>query len=328
MVPYKPLIMRGAFASLAYDFLEYKHAQGYKYIGEEKTLRRFCDFTENYSLEEPILTREIVEDWIAPREGEAAKTRLHRITCINQFSQYLSRFGYVIPVTQPIKTWKIDNFTPYIFSHDEIKDLLHASDNINPTPQGKEMHKTIPILIRLLYGCGLRVSEAVSLRCCDVDLTQGILTIRNGKFGKERLIPISISLLKRFTKYRKNTISWANDNDFFFMSPKRTMISPNTVYGHFRHILWESKIPYRGKGNGPRLHDLRHTFAVHSLQRWVQSGEDLTAMLPILSVFMGHKSFKATSRYLRLAAEVYPEVAKQVENVCAYIIPEVQHDDN
>lgn len=111
------------------------------------------------------------------------------------------------------------------------------------------------------------------------------------------------------------------DGDYFFMAPDRTMLSPNTVYGRFRRLLWDGGIPYGGKGNGPRLHDLRHTFAVHTLQKWVQSGEDLTAMLPVLSVYMGHKSFRATAQYLRLTAEVYPDVVKQVEKTCAFIIP-------
>jgi integrase len=85
--------------------------------------------------------------------------------------------------------------------------------------------------------------------------------------------------------------------------------------------MWDAGIPYGGKGNGPRLHDLRHTFAVHTLQQWVKQGEDLTAMLPVLSVFMGHKSMRSTSQYLRLTAEVYPDVVRQVEETCAYVIP-------
>lgn len=321
MVTYKPLIMTGIFASLAYGFLEHKRAQGYKYQSEEKVLRRFCEFSENYSLEKPMLTRELVEAWTAARDGEATKSRMHRITCINQLGLYLKRLGYEVCVTQPLKTWKPDSFTPYIFSHDEIEKLFRASDNVRITPQSCDMHKILPVLMRLLYGCGLRVSEAVSLRCRDVDLEQGILTIREAKFGKDRLIPISMSLLERFREYRKSTIVWANDDDFFFMAPDRTMLSPNTVYQRFHRILWDGGIPYGGKGNGPRLHDIRHTFAVHSLQKWVKNGEDLTAMLPVLSVFMGHKSFSATSRYLRLTAEVYPDVVRQVEETCAYAIP-------
>jgi integrase/recombinase XerD len=163
-------------------------------------------------------------------------------------------------------------------------------------------------------GCGFR-------RYQNVDLKNGILTVREAKNGWDRLIPLSQSLMELCREYRSNVIPWATDEDFFFMAPDRTILSPNTVYGRFRRILWEGGIPYGGKGNGPRLHDLRHTFAVHTLQKWVESGEDLTAMLPVLSEFLGHRSFGATSRYLRLTAEVYPDLVRQVEQTCAYVIP-------
>lgn len=320
MVTITPLTMTGIFAPLAYDFLEFKRAQGYKYQSEEKILCRFCKFSERYPLSRPALTRELVSDWIASREGEAKKSRMHRVTCVSQFGRYLKQLGYEVCMLPPTH-WDNDSFTPYIFTHEEIERLFRASDSVHPVPQSRNIHKALPVLIRMLYSCGLRISEAVGLRCGDVDLGKGILTVREAKFGKDRLIPISKSLLGYCREYRKNVIPWASNDDYFFMAPDRTMLSPNTVYGRFRRILWESGIPYGGKGNGPRLHDLRHTFVVHTLQKWVESGEDLTAMLPVLSVFMGHKSFSATSRYLRLTAEVYPQVVKQVEETCAYAIP-------
>jgi integrase len=321
MVTVKPLLMTGIFAPIAYDFLAFKRAQGYKYQGEEKILRRFCKFSESYLLPEIAITRELVLDWTAYREGEARKSRMHRITCINQFGKYITQLGYEVCTLPPQTHWDCGSFTPYIFTHEEISKLFKASDSVHPIPQSRNIHKTLPVLIRLLYSCGLRVSEAVGLRCKDVDLVKGILTVRETKFGKDRLIPISESLLHCCREYREKVIAWATDDDFFFMAPDRTMLSPNTVYGRFRRILWDGGIPYGGKGNGPRMHDLRHTFAVHTLQKWVESGEDLTAMLPVLSVFMGHKSFSATSHYLRLTAEVYPQVIKQVEEICGYAIP-------
>jgi integrase len=314
--------MTGIFAELAENFISFKRAQGYKYYTEAKVLSRFCRFAENYPLEKPALTKELAADWTSPREGEAKKSRLHRVSCINQFGKYIAGLGYETCVMQPPSNWNSDSFTPYIFTHDEVTKLFAASDNIRPIPASRHMHKALPVLLRLLYGCGLRVSEAVNLKCRDVDLETGILTIREAKNGRDRLIPLSQSLTERFRDYKENTVPWTNDDDFFFMAPDRTILSPNTVYGRFRRICWDGGIPYKGKGNGPRLHDLRHTFAVHTLQKWVETGEDLTAMLPVLAVFMGHKSFGATSRYLRLTAEVYPEVVKQVEDTCGYAIPD------
>jgi integrase len=321
MITITPIKMTGVFAGLADAFVDFKQAQGYKYYSEAKVLSRFCRFSEKYQLESPVLTRELVADWISPREGEAQKSRMHRISCINQFEKYLKQVGYEVCSMPSQSHWNTGSFTPYIFTHDEISKLFRASDSVQPIPQSRNIHKTLPVMLRLLYGCGLRVSEAVGLRCKDVDLENGILTIREAKNGRDRLIPLSQSLLELCREYRNDVIPWATDEDFFFMAPDRTILSPNTVYGRFRRILWEGGIPYRGKGNGPRLHDLRHTFAVHTLQNWVKSGEDLTAMLPVLSEFMGHKSFGATSCYLRLTAEVYPDLVRQVEQTCAHVIP-------
>lgn len=321
MVTITPITMTGIFATLANDFIEYKRVQGYKYYSEAKVLSRFCRFAEAYDLAVPALTRKLVDDWTSPRDGEAKKSRMHRISMVNQFGKYLEQTGHEVCVLHTSCSWSTSPFTPYIFTHEEIEKLWGALDSIQPVAQSREMHKSLPVLFRLLYSCGLRVSEAVSLRCGDVDLEQGILTVREPKNGRDRLIPISLSLLALCREYRNQVIYWLGDGDYFFIAPDRTMLSPNTVYGRFRRVLWDAGIPYCGKGNGPRLHDLRHTFAVHTLQRWVQSGEDLTSMLPVLSVFMGHRSLKATSQYLRLTAEVYPDVIRQVEEICAYAIP-------
>jgi len=317
----KPLTMSGIFAPLAYDFLEFKRAQGYKYQGEEKMLQRFCRFSADYQLEKAALTKELVLNWIVKRENEAANSRAHRITCVKQFGNYLKLFGYEVFELPPQKHLNISSFTPYIFSHDEIDKLFQAADRVKPVAQSREMHKLLPVLMRTLYSSGLRVSEALKLRCADVNLHDGILTLRDAKFGKDRLIPMSKSLLNYYRQYYEEIIYWALDDDYFFMAPDRTMLSPNTIYQRFRRLLLSSGIPYRGKGYGPRLHDLRHTFAVHTLQKWVETGEDLNSMLPVLSVYMGHKSLKGTSRYLRLTAEVYPNVIRKVETTCSYVIP-------
>jgi len=321
MITITPIKMTGIFASLAEDFIAFKRAQGYKYYSEAKVLSRFCRFAEKYPIVAPTLTKELVTDWTSPREGEAKKSRMHRICCVNQFGKYLKQMGCEVYAAPPQSHWDTGSFTPYIFTHEEIEKLFQASDNIRPIPQSRNIHQALPVLIRLLYGCGLRISEAVGLKCRDVDLERGALIIRDGKNGRDRLIPLSDSLTELLRKYKNEAIPWASEDDFFFMAPDRTILSPNTVYGRFRRILWDGGIPYKGKGNGPRLHDIRHTFAVHTLQKWVETGEDLTAMLPVLSVFMGHKSFSATSRYLRLTAEVYPDVVRQVEHTCAYAIP-------
>ncbi len=321
MITITPVVMTGVFGRAAEEFIAYKRDQGYKYYSEEKVLGRFCRFAEERGIRDAVITKELAMDWIAPREGEATKSRMHRISMLNQFSQYLELMGNEVCALPRQNTWMSSSFTPYIFSHEEISRFFSAADRICPRAQARNMEKALPVLFRLLYSCGLRVSEAVNLHCRDVDLEKGVLTVREAKNGQDRLIPLSESMRLLCIDYCENVIYWLREDDYFFPAPDRTILSPNTVYQRFRGLLWDAGIHYKGKGAGPRLHDLRHTFAVHTLQRWIENGEDLMAMLPVLSVFMGHKSMKATSRYLRLTAEVYPDVVRQIEDTCAYVIP-------
>lgn len=142
-----------------------------------------------------------------------------------------------------------------------------------------------------------------------------------------RLIPLSDSVKAACVSYAEN-IWWERDTDLFFPAPDRTMISPMTIYQRFRRYLMKAGISHGGKGNGPRLHDIRHTFAVHVLQKWVAEGAGLTAMMPVLGVYMGHQGIRSTARYLRLTAEVYPDLLKKMETYSAYVIPEVEHERN
>lgn len=317
---HKPPALTGIFEEQAAAFLEFKRSIGYKYSSEAKVLSRFCRFSCNYLLEDVSLPRKLVEAWIAPLAGEAAKSRSHRMSCVRQFALYLIKNGYTAYVLPEQKNWNRTSFTPYIFTKQEIGEILRAADRTLPCEQSRNMHLALPVIFRILYGCGLRVSEALKLQYRDVDLSLGILTIRDAKFGKDRLIPMSASLVQACTCYSEK-IWWNNDSEYFFMAPDRTMISPNTVYQRFRRYLEVSGISHGGKNHGPRLHDVRHTFSVHVLQQWIRDGNDLTAMLPILSTYLGHKSLKATASYLRLTAEVYPELMADVEAVCAYVIP-------
>jgi integrase len=176
----------------------------------------------------------------------------------------------------------------------------------------------------MLYCCGLRLSEALKLKYSDVNLKTGVLTVRDAKSGNDRLVPISESLREMCGEYIL-TIQALSDNPYIF--PTRFSTDPVTsesAYSYFRKILWEAGIPHGGRGKGPRVHDFRHTFAVHSLQKWVADGVDVYVALPILATYLGHDNIKITEKYLRLTAEVFPEMIKLAENYSQAVIPEVK----
>lgn len=323
----KPPVMTGVFSETANAFIQYKRDCGFKYDNEPKCLSRFCRFAEEQGVTSVEINRKLAEAWIAPRDGEAAKSRSHRITCIRQFALYLNSIGYDAYLLPEQKRPYTVSFVPYIFTHDQISALIKAVDATEPWEGSKNMHLALPVIFRILYCCGLRVSEICNLEFRDVNLDAGILTIREPKNGTDRYIPLADSVAKVCAAYAEH-IWWENDNEPFFMAPDRTKLSPMTIYQRYRRYLFDAGISHGGKGQGPRLHDLRHTFAVHVLQKWVQEGADLTAMMPILSTYMGHKGIRSTARYLRLTAEIYPELMKQVEENCSYVIPEVFHEGN
>ena len=195
-----------------------------------------------------------------------------------------------------------------------------------PETYGKSRFNVVfPTVIRILYGCGLRISEALALRVEDVDLENGFIFVNAGKFGKDRKIPISKSLLQRLRKYYKENVDFigVTSDNWFFPNAKGECYSQRTVYDKFRQILWIAGISHQGKGKGPRVHDLRHTFAVHALQQNIEQGKDIYTSLTGLMVYLGHGKITSTEYYLRLTAELFPDFLKRADKVCARAIPEV-----
>ena len=312
----------GAFAELAKNFVLYKQSLGLKYESEMKNMSRFTKFADKLGATEPVLTKDLVLAWIEKRPNETDKTREHRHSVICRFAEYLMLHGHTPYVAPKINYKGSRHFTPHIFTHDEIERIFISSDDIAPSNISPYVHKILPVLLRMLYSCGLRISEALRLTDADVDLEQGILTIKHAKFDQDRLIPMSKSLIAACKTYRESMTLLPGD--YFFPARDRSQISPLTIYNRFKDILWKSGIPYQGKPNGPRLHDMRHTFAVHALQQWTKDGNDIYCMLPMLSVYLGHEYTSSTGRYLRLTAEVYPEIVEITSKNCGFVIPTIK----
>jgi integrase len=175
-----------------------------------------------------------------------------------------------------------------------------------------------------LYSCGLRVSEATNLKIADVDLDNGILMIRNPKNLKDRYVPMPEALTKAMRRFRYSAHdSNSNGNTYFFKGRFNDCITnTNDVYPWFRMCIEKAGILHRGRGFGPRVHDLRHLFCVNSLKSMCAQGMDIYCCLPILSAYVGHKSTDATQGYLRLTAEIYPELTEQIARYTNGVFPE------
>jgi len=293
------------------DYIAYKRAGGVKAYKEDKILQRFIRLTLEKDPYATTVTQEHAEYWANLSPNETPRNQKTRMGVIQRFSEYLLSHGiasYIYPRIKTVPT----QFTPYIFSNEELAKIFTASDNCRS--QYLPIRCEVASLIfRMLYSTGMRVSEATNLKVRNVDLVQGVIGIYDTKFGKERLLPVDDSLLERMKRYSKKVLTFAGPDSPFLPCQNNRHYSPGTIYGMFRDFLWQAGISHGGKGAGPRVHDLRHTFAVHCLRRAVKNGDDLGVMLKYLSVYLGHASTSATQAYLRLTADMYPDVVCKVE---------------
>lgn len=252
--------------------------------------------------------------------GEAL-TQQYRITVVRQFSTFLLRAGD--PAYVPDSTLTAGNpstFVPRMLTDEELRKFFHAVDALEPTARSPLRHLVMPEVFRLLYGCGFRVREVLKLRVRDVDLNQGIITVHQGKFRKDRLVPPALSLVNRLRKYSGHFENRPPDA-IFFPGPSGGPFALRTVYTLFRKLLLRCGIPHAGRGKGPRIHDYRHLFACPTLRRWYRDGEDLDAKLPLLATYLGHQHLAGTQRYLHLTAEIFPEITVRVDAAFGDVIP-------
>lgn len=283
--------------------------------------KTFDKFTIKNGASSIGLTKDLADKWIEKRPNESEVTRYKRINDVANFCIYLNQLGYQSHIPKVPKRYQ-STFTPYIFSKEKIKSFFIACDTIKVHDKSN-MKYILPVVFRTIYGCGLRVNEALSLKNKDVNLEDGYITVRETKNGCDRILPLSKSLITICKQYNKILLSPSGADDYFFVQPNGNRYASDTVYKWFRKILWEAGISHGGKGMGPRVHDLRHSFSVHSLAEMSRKGLDLYYSLPILSKYLGHNSLEATDKYVRLTSDMYPELIQEVNKLCSYLFPEV-----
>jgi integrase len=269
-----------------------------------------------------MLTKELVEAYIGRRPGEKRATQSHRISAVRCFGKYLVRCGmdaYVLPYAM-LSVTKY-GFVPRVFSTEEVTRLMIAADSLPRCANSPRRHIVIPMMLRLIYGCGLRISEACHLRIKDVDLMTGILFVRAAKFNKDRYVPMAQSLLQICRRYADQASVGSNAESSFLPSRTGDFYEKSTIGYAFRQCLMIAGIPHFD--DGPTVHSLRHSFAVHNLVKWGKEDKDVNALLPYLSAYMGHENLLGTERYLRMTIEMFPELRARISDGCSWLIPEV-----
>ncbi len=312
----------GQFAPMLDLFVKQKQALGYEYVGGYNVLHIFDTFSKNYSIKNYELTQDIVLDWAKKRPNESEATRSLRIMYLQHFAAFLNSQGYY-GYSAPQQKYHYSQHTAYVFTKEEIHRLFVSLDQMTYSSHSPYRHLALPLLYRMLYGCGFRISELLNLTVGDVDLDTGIVHVRDAKNGNERFVPMAESLFIRCRAYALDVHAGHGNNFPFFFKKDGTGYSVNFINKHFREQLWLAGIPYLGKELGPRVHDLRHTFICHRLNQWAEEDVDLTVMLPILSKYVGHTGIASTQYYLKLTAEAFPHVLERMTELTGYVFPEV-----
>jgi integrase len=314
------------FAPHLQEFINLKRSLGYKYDEQHRVLLSFDRFALEQEHATAGLTKQLADRWAEKRYNESDLTKYGKVLVVRQFAEHLRSCG--IPTYIPgLPAYPQGSFIPYIFSHEDMSAMFRACDELRIGQRNVDCCLLIvPCLLRMLYGTGMRISEALGLKNKDVDLNGKCLLLRDTKNGKDRLIPISASLALVCGDYldhrdRLPVPGLKGENRPFFVSLNGGSCKRNAVYRWFRKILIRAGIPFTGNRKGPRVHDIRHTFACHCFVKLADEGVDLYCSWPYLSTYLGHQSLEATEQYIRLTSQMYPDLLNQTEGVHVDVLP-------
>ncbi len=248
------------------------------------------------------------------------------MTLLRGLYRYALSRGFVDHAPLPPTVPQTPRFVRYIYTEDELRRLLNGiAACLNP-PRKLEPH-TLRAILLLLYGAGLRVGEAVALTIADVDLPGAAITVRNTKFHKTRMVPLGSQLNQVIAQYATHREAAGHSKESsapFFVLRRSAGVSVSIIECAFRRLCRYAGV-HRDDGARyqPRLHDMRHSFAVHRLTSWYQQGADVQKLLPQLATYLGHVSIAATQVYLTITPELLHQASVRFEQ---YAFQEVPHD--
>jgi integrase len=296
-------------------YIEWQRSHGAKFETSAGTLLRFVKGIGGESACDAV-TRPQVLAYLAGN-GPLTRYRENKYGALAGFYRYAISRGYASSSPLPDNEPKPPRSRPpYIYTRDELRRLFSAIDVCQPYAVQLD-RETLRTLLLLLYGAALRGGEARSLTVDDVDLSAAVLTVRNTKFYKSRLVPVGPQLAHRLRSYaetRANRPSPQGRASTFLANMDGTPLHKDTAYNAFVRLLRYAGIESTDDSRqAPRLHSLRHSFAVHRLTDWYRQGADVQRLLPVLSTYLGHARLRHTQVYLSMTPELLHQAALRFE---------------
>lgn len=285
------------------DYLTMRRSLGFKLRDMSYNLRHFVSFMAQQRAS--VITTDLALRWAQQPQNVQPAQWAARLSFVRSFARYWSATD---PRTEippmGLLPYRAKRATPYIYSNDEIQHLLKAARNLPPSTGLRPW--TYYSLFGLMAVTGMRISEAIRLDHADVDLKQGLLTVRLTKFSKSRLIPLHPSTVKRLKRYlhRRDELYPQPLTARFFLSNQGTPLTDCMVRWTFVKLSRQIGLRKVGGSSSPRLHDLRHRFAVTTLLHWYRTGLDVEQRLPVLSTYLGHAHVTDTYWYLSAIPEL------------------------
>lgn len=326
----KKAIDRDFKSTLKYEleaYLELRKCQGHNDRKERAiflTLDRYIH--DSQVVENEIrLIPDIIEGWLDSLPAElGVNSRNLYVSHYTQFARYLLSKGMYAFI--PERSLPDMTYTPYIFSEEELYLLVMAADKRVETasPKIKYSVACFSILLRMLTGCGFRINELLNLKTSDVDSMQRVITVRNAKGKKDRIVPIHDTLAQILHIYASSGIP--QQNGFFFPSETGKRFSYSWARDNYNKCVSSIGIikpELKPHARNICIHCLRHSFAVAAFQKLYRDGKDLYSEAPVLSTYLGHKNIYGTEKYLHATPETNAEILHRMSEYSKKIFPEV-----
>lgn len=286
------------------QYLRHRRSLGACLRSEEVRLRAFIKAVGDVELK--TISPEAVRRYL-DGTGPVTNFWFCKYQALNGFYRFAINRQYVdcspLPSSKPKKP---EEFVPYTYSQEDMRALLDA---VNARHQRDWLLEpcTVRVLLLILYATGLRISEALRLNVADVDINEAILTIRETKFYKTRLVPVGPDLAGVLRRYqtRQHSRKTRLPDDPFLADHEGRRILRQTAELVFKRLREQAGIRRpQGTRYQPRLHDFRHTFAMTRLIAWYRAGENVQRLLPHLATYLGHCGVDETQRYLNMTSEL------------------------